>query len=89
MKTTKLVPLEYGIQIDDETICNLGWKEGQDLFISEVDGAIQISAGESVELDLSEFSRHQLAAMIKDMHENNLTFNQWCGKVLEEICARN
>lgn len=44
---------------------------------------------EEVEIDLSGFSIDSLMFIIKDMHENDMTFNEWvCAALKEAIKAR-
>jgi len=83
----KLKKIEsFGIEFSEEEIEKLGWKEGQKLFVTILDnGAIEISAGGEIELDLNDFDKETLMAMMKGMNELDLTFNEYVEKVFQEV----
>lgn len=82
---TKIIPVEWGVQLSPEILAHLGAKEGDELFIEHLgDGSISISKGKEIEIDLAEFSKAQLLEILGEMAENNLTFNQWANKALKE-----
>lgn len=63
---------ELFIQFTEEEIAELGFKEGEKLYIkANDDGSITLSRGSALELDLSEFSRDTLEALIKRSCETN------------------
>ncbi len=82
MKKTVQTRQECFLQFTEEEIAQLGWKEGQKLYISEENGSIILSEGGKIEIDLSEFSREVLEMMIKESCEKDISVNEVVENIL-------
>ncbi len=89
MKKTVQSRRECFIQFSEEEIEELGLKECEKLYISEKDGAVILSKGAKVEIDLSELSREALEMMIKHSCEKDISVNEVVELILRDVIERS
>ena len=79
---------EHYIQFTPEEIKSFGWEEGEELSITEEDGNIIIQKLAPIDIDLSEFSREELEALITESCDREMNMNELIIEILVEAVEK-
>lgn len=79
---------ELFIEFTPEEIESFGWEENQKLTISEEDGNIILTPHVKVEIDLDEFSKQELMALMNESCDRDISMNDLIAEILVEVSER-
>lgn len=82
---------ELYIQLSEDEMQELGWKEGQKLSFkfNEKTKAISIEPWVKVELDMSQWPIELLEFLIKESCDKDVSVNEIINEVLSKFCYKN
>lgn len=79
---------ELFIQFTPEEIESFGWEPNQKFTITEEDGNIILIPHVKVEIDLDEFSKQELIALVDQSCERDVSMNDLIAEILVEASER-
>jgi bifunctional DNA-binding transcriptional regulator/antitoxin component of YhaV-PrlF toxin-antitoxin module len=80
--------IEYGVKFTDEECEKLGINEGDKFSFEVSDDGVLMKKYETIDLDLSEFSREILEFLIKESCEKDITVSQVFENVFDKFIEK-
>jgi len=77
---------QYSIEFTEEEIAEFGWEENQKLEVTEnEDGSIILEPYKKMEIDLEDFTKEQLIALMNISCEKDISMNEVISEILMEV----
>jgi hypothetical protein len=73
------------VKFTEEELTQLNIKQGDKFSIKETDGGVLLEKFDSIELNLSEFSREIMEHLIKESCDKDISINEVMSNILEQV----